>query len=559
MRIVIIGAVAAGTSVAAKARRNSEQAEIIVYEKDADISYSGCGMPYAIGGQVEITELTPRDPLYFKQKYNIDIKTSHEVMSIDAQNQTLVVKDLLTGTSINDHYDQLVLATGATPFIPSIEGIHHPHVFSLRTMGNARQIQSYLSQHDVQSVVILGSGFIGLELVENFKRLGKQVHVIEMLPQLSPTLDDDVSWLVEDYLKQQGITLWLSKTVQKIESQQVVLTSGECIQADLVIVATGVRPQVDLAKTMGITLGTTGAIQVNDQMQTDLPQVYACGDCVEYKHLITGLPVYRPMGSTANKTGRVVADNLFGISTTFKGVLGTAIYQLFDLHVGQTGLTEKEAIQAGFDVLPIFNIKPNKPDYLGGQEMTLKIITDRKTGQLLGGQVVGFEGVDKRIDVLATALSFKAKASDLIDLDLAYAPPFSTTKDPIMYAGMIIENAINRGRKLITATALIQMIEQNHPCTIIDTRVPKQYEKGHVPGAINIPHEQFREHLKFLDPTVMTITYCNKGVTGNATQNILINAGFQDVYSISGGYRTFKARYDKHISNTRKDSRHVND
>jgi NADPH-dependent 2,4-dienoyl-CoA reductase/sulfur reductase-like enzyme/rhodanese-related sulfurtransferase len=544
MRIIIIGAVAAGTSVAAKARRNSESAEIIVYEKDVDISYSGCGMPYAIGNQVEDTELTPRDPHYFKQKYNIDIHIQHEVLSIDPQSKTLLVKNLMTNKTFTDYYDQLVISTGATSFVPPIQGRDLPHVFTLRTIQDMHRIKAHINTHEVNTVAIIGSGFIGLELVENLHVLGKTIHIIEKLPQLSPTLDEDVSWYVEDYIRSKGVNLHLSSSVDRIDEKTITINQHEVIKADMVIVATGVRPNVGLAKNAGIQLGITGAIAVNEYMETNLKDVYACGDCVEYNHLITNQPVYRPMGSTANKTGRVVADNLFGIKTAFKGVLGTAIYQLFDLHVGQTGLTERDAIQAGFDILPIFNIKPNKPDYMGGEELTIKVIAEKNTERILGAQVIGHEGVDKRLDVFATAITFKAKATDLIDLDLAYAPPFSTTKDPIMYSGMIIHNALNRGRSLMTAQEVLDLIHSNQPHTIIDTRVPKQYEKGHVPGAINIPHEVFRDQIQTLDKNKLTITYCNKGVTGNATQNILLNEGFTQVYSISGGYRTFKQRYD---------------
>lgn len=544
MRIIIIGAVAAGTSVAAKARRNSESAEIVVYEKDSDISYSGCGMPYAIGNSVEVSELTPRDPVYFKQKYNIDIFVLHEVISIDTAFKRLVVQNLQTQETFEDHYDQLVFSTGASAFIPSIEGVHQSHVFTLRTIQDMKKIKSFISSHIVQDVAIIGSGFIGLELLENFKKIGLNVHIIEKLPQISPSLDDDVAWLVEDYLANQGIDIITNASIEAIHHNTILLTNRQAVKADLVIVATGVKPNIALAKSIGVKLGTTGAIETNAYMQTNLPDIYACGDCVEYPHQILNKPVYRPMGSTANKTGRIVADHLFGIHTKFKGILGTSIYKVLDLHVGQTGLSEKEALNAGFDVLSIFNIKPNKPEYMEGHELTIKVITNRTNGQLLGAQVIGFEGVDKRIDVFATALSFKAKTSDLMDLDLAYAPPFSTTKDPIMYSGMIVHNALNRGRFLLTAQEVMNLIQNNVPCTIIDTRVPKQYAQGHVPGAINIPHEVFRTQIKSLDKSKLTITNCNKGVTGNATQNILIHEGFEQVYSISGGYRTFKLRYD---------------
>lgn len=274
-------------------------------------------------------------------------------------------------------------------------------------------------------------------------------------------------------------------------------------------------------------------------MRTNQKDVYACGDCTEQFHVVTGKPVYRPMGSTANKTGRIAGDSSTGGSLEFRGILGTGIFKIFDMAVAQTGLSEREAIEQGYDIAVCHNIKPNKPEYMGGKEMVIKGIADKKTGRLLGVQIVGFEGVDKRIDVFVAAITFKAKVEDLFHLDLAYAPPFSTTKDPVMYTGMILDNAINKGRPLMTAQTLETLIQSGEKYVLIDARAAAQYEKSHVETADNIPHAKLRDAAQKMDKDVVTVTYCNKGVTGNAAQNILINKGFKEVYNLSGGHKQF--------------------
>jgi rhodanese-related sulfurtransferase len=322
-------------------------------------------------------------------------------------------------------------------------------------------------------------------------------------------------------------------------ANKVILKSGKVIETDFVIIAIGVRPNVDLAQNAGVELGQTGAIKVNNKMQTNFEGIYACGDCAESYSLITNKPVYRPLGSTANKMGRITGDQITGGSLEFKGILGTGIFKVFDMTVAQTGLSEREAIKEGFDVEVCHNIKPDKPEYFHGKEMVIKAVADRKTGRLLGTQIIGKSGVDKRIDVFATAISFGAKAEDLFHLDLAYAPPFSTTKDPVMYTGMILDNAMNRDRKLITAGELKRRIDNAEDMTIIDARTTDQYLKSHVEGAINLPHEKLREAANLPDKEKVVVTYCNKGVTGNAAQNILINKGFKRVYNLSGGHKNY--------------------
>lgn len=538
MRIVIIGAVAAGTSAAAKARRNDDFAEIVIYEKDKDISYSGCGLPYYIGGDVEdINELTPRDVKFFKDKYDIDVKIQHEVISVDPHKKVLVIKNLLTDEIFEDNYDKLVLATGASPFIPKIEGIDKKHVFFLRNVENARNIKTFIEENKPTKAVIAGTGFIGFEVLESLVNYSIDVTIVEVADKITPNLDIDMANFLENTLIKKGVKILKSTSINKILDKEIILSNENTIDADLVIMATGVRPNVSLAKQMGVKLGVTGAIEVNNRMETNIIDVYAAGDCIETFNTITGKPVYRPLGTTANKSGRIAGDALSGGSLTYRGNLSTGLFKLFDLSIGSTGLSEKEAMTEGYDIEVVHNIKPNKPSYMNGQEMVIKAIADRKSKRLLGVQIVGYEGVDKRIDVFATLLTYKATVDELFHLDLSYAPPFSTTKDPVHYTGMILENAISNGRPILNSN---KIEEFGDDLQIIDTRSEKDYQsKGHVENAINIPHSKLRDKLDTLDKNKPVVTYCNKGTTGNATQNILINRGFKLVFNLSGGHKFY--------------------
>ncbi|KXL52261.1 coenzyme A disulfide reductase [Anaerotignum neopropionicum] len=540
MRLIIIGAVAAGTSAAAKARRNDENAEILIYDKDSFISYSGCGMPYYIGGEVEDAQkLTPRDSAFFKSKYNVDIFISHEVLSINHINKTLEIKNLLTGNIFTDHYDKLIIATGASAVIPPVKGAELKNVFTLRNIGDMNQIKGYINEFSPKSAVIVGTGFIGLEVCESLREIGMDVTLIERLPQVTPGLDEDMAVYVEEHLQKNQVKLFTGASVVEIKKDKVILDNGREVAADFVLLSTGVRPNTDLAVKAGIELGATRAIKVDNRMMTNVKDIYSCGDCSEQFHVVTGKPVYRPMGSTANKTGRIAGDVATGGDLSFRGILGTGIFKVFDMTVALTGLSEREATKEGYNVVFCHNTKPNKPEYMGGKEMVIKGIADKDTGRLLGVQIVGFEGVDKRVDVFATAISYKAKVEDLFHLDLAYAPPFSTTKDPVLYTGMILDNAIHSDRKLISADDLETLISSSKNYQLIDAREASQYEENHVETAMSIPHAKLRDALDDLNKETMTITYCNKGVTGNAAQNILLNHGFKEVYNLSGGHKNY--------------------
>ncbi|NNU26647.1 FAD-dependent oxidoreductase [Isoptericola sediminis] len=458
MRIVVVGAVAAGTTAAAKARRGSEDAEIIVYERDHDISYVGCGLPYYIGRNVgSIDELVPRDAGWFAETYGIDVRTGHEVTDVDASARTVTVRNLSTGETFTDGYDELVLATGVSPVVPPLPGVDADGVFVLRTPTDATAVREWIESRGVGRAVVVGAGYIGLETAEQLVGRGLEVTVVEMEEHSMPLLDADVAERVDGELREHGVDLLTRTRVTAIgtaddgAAQAVTVTADDgedewSVETGVVILAVGVRPNLELAEAAGVRVGETGAIAVDRSGRTSVEHVWAIGDVAESFDLITGEPLWVPLGSTANKMGRIAGDALTGGDLEHRGILGTSIVRVFDLAVGQTGLNEGRAREAGFDPVVVHTEKPDRPPYLGGQQMLVKAVADRGTGRLLGAQVVGPAGVDKRVDVLATAITFGARTGDLFHLDLAYAPPFSTTKDPVHYAGMALEGLRARGR-----------------------------------------------------------------------------------------------------------------
>lgn len=548
MKIVIIGSVAAGTSVAAKARRNTEDAEIVVYDQDKDISYSICGIPYYIGEEVdELDKLTPRNAAWFKKRYNVDIFTEHRVTAIHPESQRIEVENLQTGEKITEFYDELVLATGAKPIVPEIFKAQQTskNLFHVRNIQDAAAIHSFIEKENPKQATIIGAGFIGLEMAEQLVHKGIEVTVIQRSSQVMKQMDADMAYRVQLELEKNNVNIQLNTTITEVIEKDSYITElatnqDQTIESDLVILAAGVIPNTTLVQSISIQLGESGAIKVNKKMQTTVPHIYAVGDVAESYSVITDKPIYRPLGSTANKMGRIAGDVITGGTLEHRGILGTGIVRVFNLAVAYTGLTEKEARVEGIEVAVLYNIKPDHADYLGGKELTIKALADKSNGRILGAQIIGQQGVDKRIDVIATAISFGAVAEDLFHLDLAYAPPFATTKDPILYTGMALDNAVSSGTPLMTPTELIERQANGEQLQIIDTRSKKQYETSSVKGAIHIPLAELRDRLLELDKNVTTITYCNKGVTGNAAQNILLNEGFKEVYNLSGGNKNYQ-------------------
>lgn len=546
MKIIIIGSVAAGTSVAAKARRNTEDAEIVLYDKDMDVSYAVCGIPYAVGGEVEnFDELTPRNSEWFKKRYNVDIHTSHEITQVDYKKKLVHGINLITKKSFTNNFDVLVFATGSVYNTPEIfVNRHFENVFQVKNISSGKSIKKFVDENEPKKVVVIGAGYIGLEMAEQFQRLGLEVSLLQRSKYPMSHLDWDMSSRIINEMKRKNIAFFPEETVRKINGdgslKSIETAKGTIFSADIFVLATGVKPNTALAKSMGIKLGITGAIEVNDKLETNLPNVYAVGDVAESFNRITRLPIYRPLASTANKMGRIAGDIITGGDLRHKGILGTGILRFFDLTIAQTGLTEKDALANDIAITTLYNIKPNKPDYMNGKEMVIKAIANKENGKILGAQIIGYDGVDKRIDVLATAISFGATAEDLFHLDLAYAPPFSTTKDPIHYTGMALNNDVNNNTPLMTPIELLRRIENGEQLQIIDTRSRKQFETSRVIGAIHIPLAELRDRYEELDKECVTVTYCNKGVTGNAAQNILLKKGFRRVYNLSGGNKNYQ-------------------
>ena len=435
MRIVIIGAVAAGTSAATEIRRNSKETEIIIYEKDKYISYAGCGMPFYISNEVnEFISVVPRDAEFFKEKHNIDINIEHEVLYVNPESKTLKVKNLLTGDIFEDSYDKLVISTGAFSVKPDLKGSDSKNVFLLRNINDMNDIKNFIEAEKPKSAVIIGSGFIGLEMCESFKQLGMDVTLIAR-SKIAKGIDNDMSSYIEEHLREKGVKVYSNTNTMEIGDQGVVIGDGSIIKADIVLLATGIKPNTALAKSMGVELGVTGAIKVDKHMRTNIEDVYSCGDCIEMFNTVNDKPVYRPLGSTANKTGTIAGSNVAGINEEFRGILGTGIFRVFDITVGMTGLSEEEAVKSGYNVSVSIDKRPNKPEYMGGRPILIKAVAEKESGRLLGAQLIGYEGTDRRLDVLVAAITLKARAEDLMHLDLAYSPPYSTPRDPLYYTG----------------------------------------------------------------------------------------------------------------------------
>lgn len=535
MKIVVVGAVAAGTSVIAKARRNSEEVEIVAYTSGSDISYSGCGIPYYIGEDyIKRGNLTPRDAKWFESRFNMKLNINHKVLSVNPDLKKIEVLNEITGEIFEDSYDKLVVTTGARPRKIDFD---NENIFYIRDVETGDRLKKFIHETSPKKALIVGSGYIGLEMVENLVQRGIEVTVIEMSSSIG-RVDSEISIYLEKYLAKKGVKLILNDKINNIsEDGKIVSTeNGETLEVDFIVAAVGVLPNVEFLKSSGIQLGKSGAIKVNNHLETSLKDIYAAGDCATTYSLLTGEETYVPLGSTANKMGRILGDRLTGGNLEFKGILGTSIFKIFDMAFASTGLDEKEALEKGYSIEIIHNIKPNQTEYLEtSREMVIKAIADRKNGKLLGVQMLGENGVDKRIDVFATLLTFGATVDQLFHLDLAYAPPFSTTKDPVNYTGMILDNAINGKNKIVTPK---ELDEKRDEFLVIDVRSRSQYEAAHIEDAINIPLETLREKIKELDKNKKIAVHCNKGVTGNMGQNILLNSGF-DAYNISGGYSNY--------------------
>lgn len=456
MKVIVIGAVAGGTSAATKISRDGKDAKIVMYERGEYVSYSSCSMPYSLSGRMpELEELAARNPEYFKNKYGIEVHTKVEIKKIDPQLKKVYGVDLKTKEEIEDSYDKLVIATGTRARFPDIEGTHLNNVFSLNKLDDAFRIREYVEKHPVKRVAIIGSGYIGLEMTESFLDQGVEVELINNRDKLT-IVDEDLAPYIQEYLKSKGVNLNFGVLVEKITDKGVQTDKG-LIEADLVLLATGVQPNVELAKEAGLKIGETGAIWVNKRMQTSDENIYACGDVSEVTDLITGKQKHVALGTIANKTGRVCGVNVAGGYSEFPGILRTAIFKCIDLDVAMTGKNYREAKSENALITSKVILTKSKPESMGGKPMIIKVIANAITRKILGGQIIGFNGVDKRIDVLATAITFGATIDDLVNIDLAYAPPFNLARDPINRVGMVMQSSVEEKENVIIEPFMEEM------------------------------------------------------------------------------------------------------
>ena len=544
MKIVIVGGVAGGATAAARIRRLDERAEIIIFERSGFISYANCGLPYYIGGVIEDKEdLTIQTPESFFRRFKIVAKVNHEVTDIDFKNKTVHVTDLKAGTSFTETYDKLILSPGAKPILPDFY-TENDRTFTLRTVEDTIKIRTFVEQKQPKTAVVIGGGFIGLEMAENLAELGIKTTIIQRGNHLLPTVDCDMASFIHANLRHHGVQLLLNTNTNKMsiigDKISLDFDNGSNLSADMVVLAVGVTPENTLAKKIGLELGVKGAIKVNDKMETSIPDIYAVGDVVQVKHFITEQDSVISLAGPANKQGRIVADNICGINSEYKGSQGSSVIKLFDMTVATTGINEQQAKANGIEYEKVILTQNSHAGYYpNATAMTLKLIFEKATYKILGAQIVGFDGVDKRIDVIATWVRAGMKADELKDLDLAYAPPYSSAKDPVNMAGFVVENIKNGIVKQFYYEDIPSLRERND-VILLDTRTPFEYMRGHSEDFINIPLDDLRERLGELDKTKKIYVMCQSGLRSYLATRILMQNGF-DAYNFAGGFRLYSS------------------
>ncbi len=545
MKVVIIGGVAGGATAAARLRRLDEQAEIVVFERSGYVSYANCGLPYYIGGVIEAPEaLTLQTPESFFSRFRVTMKVRHEVTAVHPDKKTVSVKNLETGEEFEEPYDKLILSPGAKPTQPRLPGVGLEKLFTLRTVEDTFRIRNYIQENRPKSAVLAGGGFISLELAENLRELGMEVTIVQRPKQLMNPFDPDMAAFIHNEVRRHGIRLALGHTVEGFQEKDggvdVLLKDAAPLHADMVALAIGVTPDTALAKEAGLELGLKGSIVVNDRMETSAPDIYAVGDAVQVRHYVTGQDAVISLAGPANKQGRIAADNICGGNSRYLGSQGSSVLKVFDLTAASTGVNETNARKAGLDVdAVILSPMSHAGYYPGGKLMTMKVVFEKKTHRLLGAQIVGYEGVDKRIDVLATAIHAGLTAIQLKNLDLAYAPPYSSAKDPVNMAGFMIENLAKEVVKQFHIQDL-DGLPRDGSVTLLDARTPQEYAGGHIEGFRNIPVDELRERLNEVEPGKPVYVICQSGLRSYIACRILAGYGF-DVYNFAGGFRYYDA------------------
>ena len=552
MKVVIVGGVAGGATAAARIRRLDEAAEIIVFERSGYISYANCGLPYYIGGVItDPEELTLQTPENFFSRFRVAMKVRHEVTGLHPERKTVSVKNLETGEEFEESYDKLILSPGAKPTQPKVPGTGLDRVFTLRTVEDTFRIKTYINAHHPASAVLAGGGFIGLELAENLRELGMEVTIVQRPKQLMNPFDADMAAMIHGEMRRHGVRLVLGQTVEGFEEKDggvdVLLKDNAHLHGDMVVLAIGVTPDTALAREAGLELGIKGSIVVNDRMETSVPDIYAAGDAVQVTHSVTGEDALLSLAGPANKQGRIIADNICGGDSRYAGSQGSSVVKVFDMTAAVTGINEAHGRKAGLDVdTVILSPMSHAGYYPGGRVMTMKVVFEKETYRLLGAQIVGYEGVDKRIDVLATAIHAGLKATELKDLDLAYAPPYSSAKDPVNMAGFMIDN-IAEGILKQWHLEDVDALPCDGSVTLLDVRTAGEYAQGHIQGFCNIPVDELRERLAEIEKGKPVYVICQSGLRSYIACRILEGHGFE-AYNFSGGFRFYDAvRNDRRL------------
>lgn len=543
MKVVIVGGVAGGASAAARIRRLDEFAEIVVFERTDFISYANCGLPYYIGGVIEDEEaLFLQTPQRFWERFNIKVRVRHEVIAIDPTQKTVTVYSSDTKTTYEEQYDKLLLSPGAKPAIPAVPGIENNKIFTLRTVEDTLAIKAFLDRHSCRNITIIGGGFIGLEMAENLVKKQRNVTIIEASDHLLGPLDSDMASIVHSVVRNHNIHLMLQSKVigfEQIGKDLFIQTADQqTIQADMVLLCIGVIPDTKLAQTANLELGIKGSIVVDEQMRTSVTDIYAVGDAVEIKHAISGQKTLIQLAGPANKQGRIAADNICGIASKYPGAQGTSVLKFFDWTIASTGINERQAKEAksNYDRIVLSPLS-HAGYYPGATTMTIKVLYDRSTLHILGAQIIGKDGVDKRIDVLATAMKAGLKGPELAELDLAYAPPYASAKDPIHFIGYMIEN-IATGKVKQFHYEEIDSLKQKG-VTLLDTRTISKYKSGNIDGSIHIPLDELRQKMAQIPKDKPVYILCHSGLRSYLACRILMQNGY-DCYNLSGGYRFYE-------------------
>ena len=544
MKVLIIGGVAGGATAAARLRRLDEEAQIVMLERSGYVSYANCGLPYYIGGEITDREaLTLQTPASFWARFRIEVRVHNEVTAIHPERKNVTVRRLDDGVVYEEAYDKLILSPGAKPVRPALPGINDSRIFTLRNVEDTFAIHAFIEQNAPRRAVVAGGGFIGLEMAENLTQQGIETTIVERMEQVMAPLDSDMACSVHAYLREKGVNLRLGETVAGFTSNEaglrVRLESGDSVSADFVILALGVAPDTALARAAGLALGVRGSIAVNDRMQTSDQDIYAVGDAVESVHFVSGEKTLAALAGPANKQGRIAADQICGRESRYHGVQGSSVLKLFDMTVAATGLNEAAARAAGiaFDKTVTFSAS-HATYYPGATNMTVKTLFSPETGRLFGAQIVGFEGVDKRIDVLAAAVRMGMTGEALTELELSYAPPYSSAKDPVNMAGYVIEN-VRSGLVRQYHWHDVEALPRDGSVILLDTRTPAEYGRGHIEGAVNLPLDELRERLPELERGKPIYVNCHSGLRSYLACRILMQNGFE-CYNLSGGYRFYQ-------------------